>query len=172
MRYLTCSEIVESSCAGLKDCREFIKALPAGTYSSFGPHARHVLDFYGCFIRDVPSNYFGMSCVNFVKRNRDRNIEKVPYFALESIDRIVDQLGEYGSRDSFEEIEFIDDFGCGERKISSTMGAVLHKLWDHAIHHYGIMRVIALERMIELPNQDFGIHPSTIKHVHFTGKRD
>lgn len=130
--------------------------------AGIGPHLRHCLDFYLCFLRDLESGR-----IDYDRRDRDSPVELDRSSALETIDRISKQIQSIEARHIERPIEVLHDRAPSEEGSScwhpSTVGRELRFLVSHTVHHYALMALILRMQGVE-PRDAFGVAPATLAH--------
>ncbi len=135
---------------------------PDADYSSHvGPHLRHVIEHYSAFMEQLPDRV-----IDYDARARDPAAEQRHAVADERIRRLKAQLTELAGR-AFPEPVAVHMRGglAGEEALlgHSTVSRELMFLASHAVHHYALIRVHAMQQGIDL-GADFGKAPSTLRH--------
>lgn len=126
--------------------------------ASVGSHIRHIVDFYQCFLRDVPSLQFDYDC-----RARDADVEQ-------DVDVAVSRLR--AIRESFGAATFDPDATClckteasqPPEFAPSTIRRELQHLHAHTVHHFALISYILTGYGIPVPN-GFGVAPSTLAYL-------
>jgi hypothetical protein len=147
---------------------ELIGRLPQEVYSGsdgvpkpVGPHFRHVLEHYSCFLAG-----FAGRRIDYDGRARERAIETEPAAALDRIRELLGGLSLVGPEDYSDQTEVRLECGDGEEREQwsrSTIHRELQFLLSHTVHHYALIGLLLAQRGIE-PDADFGVAPSTLKH--------
>ncbi len=133
-----------------------------------GAQYRHCLDFYDCFLRDLPSRR-----IDYSSRERDPLVETDRGHALEKTEAICAALRRL-SADRFEQtIEVKAEEaspGAPEWAASSAIRE-LQFLVSHTIHHYALIAVLLKMQGFDVAREfpDFGVAPSTLSHWKETG---
>ncbi len=127
-----------------------------------GPHFRHCLDFYLCFLRDVESGR-----VDYDLRDRRPELETRVAAALEAVASVSEGLSTVDDRLVERPLEVHHDEVPGEAPDSawqrSTVARELRFLASHTVHHYALIAHLARELGIE-PGEDFGVAPATLEY--------
>jgi hypothetical protein len=165
----TCESLVADNIAYLQqgvallrrmDPVAFARGNQATASSGFGPHLRHCLDHYECFLAGVPSG-----CVDYDARERDVRTETDPARALEKILAVIRALEKMGPVDPTVPLDIKMDCGGAAANAwsNSTVGRELQFLVSHTVHHYALISFVLRANGIE-PGADFGVAPSTLRH--------
>jgi uncharacterized damage-inducible protein DinB len=128
--------------------------------SGIGRHLRHILDFYHNLVNSNGRR------IDYDNRPRSRRIETERAAAFQRIDAIRSALTMLKISDNPILIKN-DDGGHRDKKEGfspSTIGRELQFLASHTVHHYAIMAMILRLQDIH-PPADFGIAPSTLRHM-------
>lgn len=131
--------------------------------SGIGRHTRHILDFYNNLVRSEDRR------IDYDDRSRSRRIETERSAALAEIDAVRRALTALEISDH--PILIKNDDG-GHRDADkgfspSTIGRELQFLASHTVHHFAIMAMILRLQKIH-PPADFGMAPSTLRHMQET----
>lgn len=126
-----------------------------------GPHFRHCLDFYRCFLRDLPSGN-----IDYDVRDRQPDIETSVLAALATVESIMADLAPIDEEQAAREVVVHHDEFPGEERVTSwhrsTVGRELRFLASHTVHHYALIAHLARGRGIE-PGDEFGVAPATLE---------
>lgn len=130
--------------------------------SSIGQHFRHILDFYQCLLRDIPSG-----TVNYAHRDRNPLMESLPEAAGDvfktlsnSIQSLEEDspllvLGDFSAQDSDEQ----------RPVLHSSVGRELMYAHDHAVHHLALIRIGIKEAAPGIGfDPHLGYAPATVQH--------
>ncbi|HXH18540.1 MAG TPA: hypothetical protein VNJ07_05605 [Chitinophagales bacterium] len=162
-------KLLEASDEVLASLRHFIKQMDETKYrqpieslsnSTLGQHTRHIIEFFQCLVRQAEGGV-----INYDKREHNRIMEEFPQLALQSLDRISQNLKNIDCdkplilETTFSENK--DDF--------SLISTTFHREWcyalEHAIHHMAIIKIglklIAPEVRV---HENFGVGPATVKY--------
>lgn len=146
---------------------ELIGRLPDAAFAGsaearpVGPHFRHVLEHYSCFLAGLPARR-----IDYDARAREEAIETLRESARERIRELVGGLARLVPSILDEATEARLECGLGgeaEQWSVSTVRRELHFLLSHTIHHYALIGLLLERRGID-PGADFGVAPSTLKH--------
>jgi hypothetical protein len=160
--------VVEANLRLLEQGLALVERLPPAVYSGadgeakpVGPHFRHVLEHYSCFLAG-----FATRRIDYDGRARERAIETEPAAARERIRELLGGLTLVGPQDYAAPTEV--RLECGEGVESdqwsrSTVHRELQFLLSHTVHHYALIGLLLARRGIET-GEDFGVAPSTLKH--------
>jgi hypothetical protein len=136
---------------------EYRKPLPEFDGSTLGQHFRHILEFFICLERGVPSGV-----VDYASRERNLLFEDAPGVAKSNLDAfsaVLEQLQPAAA------VDLVAEFGGAERpSYQSTVGRELAFVYDHAIHHLAIIKIGLRCHFPHIQmDRDLGVSPSTIK---------
>lgn len=127
-------------------------------FSSIGCHMRHVLDVFSCVLKG-----FENGNIDLTKRERNELAEQKITVGICYFDEIIRQIRMLSENDLKTKITITDDLGLCKITSNSTLAAVLMRAQSHTTHHYASIGYIIYQLEIELPDEDFGYNPSTIK---------
>lgn len=126
-----------------------------------GPHFRHCLDFYRCFLRDLESGR-----IDYDLRDRGPELETSISAAIAAVETIVAELVSIDEHQAMRTIEVHHDEvpgeGVGTSWQHSTVARELRFLASHTVHHYALIAYLARELGIE-PGDEFGVAPATLE---------
>ncbi len=129
--------------------------------ATVGGHIRHCLDHFELLLDGLPSGR-----IDYDLRQRKTPSELDPSAAITRIREVASRLNlVQGRMDDDAEIEVKLD--CGGETAHwkrSSIGRELQFLVSHLVHHYAIIGVMCHSMEVVLP-ADFGIAPSTIRHL-------
>lgn len=142
------------------DEKDFAKALPELSHSTFGQHVRHTLEFFLCLF-DASAD----GAINYDNRKHDKFIESDRTLALSVIESVQEFLS---SNQKDFPISFEANYTLEEgaiQKMSSSFYRELAYNIEHAIHHMALLKVAVNQSLsyIELPS-NFGVATSTIRY--------
>lgn len=134
---------------------------PAAGLAGTGPHLRHVLDMYGCFLRGLPAGR-----VDYEARVRDARLEVEPAAGAAALRLVASQLRALEREAVPARLQVHGDTPVGmerERAWSeSTPERELQFLLNHTLHHYALIAA-ALRLTGRTVPADFGMAPSTLR---------
>ena len=126
-----------------------------------GPHFRHCLDFYLCFLRDLKSGR-----IDYDIRDRQPELESCALAALATVESIMADLASINEEQANREVTVHHDELPGEERVTSwqrsTVGRELRFLASHTVHHFALIAYLAREQGIE-PGEEFGVAPATLE---------
>jgi len=135
---------------------------PAGEHAGIGPHLRHCIDFYSCFLRDHAGGR-----VDYDRRERNPRLETDRGTALAEIRRLTEALEAISSEDPGRALAVRVDVSPREDRDTSwsptSIGRELRFLVSHTVHHFALIAQILRARGVE-PGREFGVAPSTLAY--------
>jgi uncharacterized damage-inducible protein DinB len=154
-----------------------LKALPEGAYWSeptagvlappVGPHFRHCLDFYVCFLDGLD-----LKVVDYGARSRRAELEQDRRAAVGASESVAERLAELEPGVLSEPLQLrrepADD-ADREQWLGSTIGRELQFLSSHTIHHYALI-ALSLRLAGHPVPETFGVAPSTLEHWRREGR--
>lgn len=164
--------VVEQNLHFLRQGAQFLERLDDATYAApesdrpraagVGPHFRHCLDFYLCFLRDLENGR-----IDYDRRDRRPELETDRLAALAEVERIIDRLAGIVVEPTGQGLEVHHDSVPDERSETawhrSTVDRELRFLASHTVHHFALIARIARERGVE-PGESFGVAPATLEY--------
>lgn len=133
-----------------------------------GSHLRHVLEFYECFLEGLESAH-----IDYDGRRRDEKLEKCRMSACGKIDALIEHLENtselLGDGLLFVRAEDASALGLRDPFVLSSVGRELVILSGHTIHHFALIAIALRAHGIE-PGDDFGVAPSTLRHLADKGR--
>jgi uncharacterized damage-inducible protein DinB len=139
-------------------------APPPGPYpGGVGAQFRHCLDFYDCFLRDLPTGR-----IDYGRRSRDARIETDRAHAKTRAHAICVALRglDHESIERMLEVR-AEDAELGRLEWSgSSAGRELQFLISHTIHHYALIAVLLAAQGYDVSREfpELGVAPSTLEH--------
>ena len=162
------SSVVVANLRLLEQGRELIAALPDTAFAAassagkpVGPHFRHVLEHYSCFLDGL-----GSGRIDYDSRAREAELESRRAIAGDRIGILIAGLiGLDGADlDQPAQARLESGFGGEEEQWSrTTLRRELHFLLSHTVHHYALIGLLLVQRGID-PGSEFGVAPSTLKY--------
>jgi hypothetical protein len=136
---------------------EYRQPLPEFDGSTLGQHFRHILEFFICLERGVPSG-----TVDYASRERNLLFEDAPGVAKASLESFAESLKNLHPAS---ELSLKAEFGGTDRPCyQSTVGRELAFVYDHAIHHLAMIKIGLRCHFPHIQtDRDLGVSPSTIK---------
>lgn len=129
--------------------------------AGIGPHFRHCLDFYRCFLRDLEGGR-----IDYDSRDRQGELETSVLAALATVESVMIGLAGIDRDQAQREIEVHHDEVPGEKPVTSwqrsTVARELRFLASHTVHHYALIALLARQQGIE-PEEQFGVAPATLE---------
>lgn len=127
-----------------------------------GTHMRHLLDFYGSFLRGL-----AIGRIDYDSRERDHSVERDRSAALARLQEILVALDTLPIRDRMQSVVVRQDSSAPAEDPSawgqSSVAREMQALVSHTIHHYALIAVLLRRHGFE-PSPDFGVAPSTLLH--------
>jgi len=142
--------------------RTYSQVAAAPFNASMGQHYRHILEHFHSLIRGLRNRE-----INYDARDRNPRLQsEVAYASIATCD-VLRALKRYSEETLALPCGVINSVGYGTSKPSTFESNVSRELAyciGHAIHHYAIIRLIAHEAGITVPDE-FGVAPSTLKYA-------
>lgn len=128
--------------------------------STIGQHFRHILNFYQCLLRDVPSGV-----IDYALRDRDLQLERDPHKARSAFVGLAEQVEWFDEQTGVEVLtDFAVDPVAPRARVSSSLGRELMYAYDHALHHLAIVKIGLKQILPEIElEEELGVAPSTLK---------
>jgi uncharacterized damage-inducible protein DinB len=146
-------DVLEQLCSVATKLEDSCWTRPAGNLR-IGPHVRHVIEFYQCFLDGLDRGE-----IDYDSRRRNANIENSRPAALRALKSVREQLREVSRVRLDIEIRVCED----EASLQSTVGRELSCLLNHTIHHMALI-AIALNLFGVRVDRTFGVAPSTLRY--------
>ncbi len=148
---------------GQLDDSAFSEGMPPLSGSGIGPHLRHCLDHYECFLNGVSEGY-----INYDQRSRDPDVESSVTKALKYLKELQHRLSDVSRIHPDTSLRIHMDCGtqdtaAAEKGTGTTVARELQFLVSHTVHHYAIISMLCRHKSIPLPD-GFGVAPSTLKY--------
>jgi len=146
---------------------ELIGRLPDGVYGGggaakpVGPHFRHVLEHYSCFLDGLAGRR-----VDYDSRSREAAIETSSEAARQRIRELIGGLLTLDPAGLDEATRVRLECGVGPEEdqwSGSTVRRELHFLLSHTVHHYALIGLLLAQHGIAV-GDEFGVAPSTLQH--------
>lgn len=135
---------------------------PATFGSGFGPHLRHCIDHYACFLAGLAAGR-----VDYDARDRDLRVETDRSFARDRLETVIAALEaippERGDERLMVRMDCGGDNGAASAWSGSTVGRELQFLVSHTVHHYALIAFILRSQGVDT-GPAFGVAPSTLRH--------
>jgi uncharacterized damage-inducible protein DinB len=139
---------------------EFTVTVPLLYNSTIGKHCRHILEFYQCFFKSVPSGQ-----LNYDLRERNMRLETETAFALDIIQETMVQFANLPSGELSLELSSELPEEKGLHCCHSTLARELSYLADHTVHHLAIIKIgLAIIKPGLSVAEEVGIAASTINN--------
>jgi hypothetical protein len=162
-------DVLRQGCSLLDRTSDEVYSRPLGGVfgGSLGAHYRHVLEHFVCLVEGIRTGE-----VNYDQRRRDPQLEGSVEHARMATKTLMDQLRTLSPDILQQKCVVIYRVGygeTGEEAVASNVAREVMFCVGHAIHHYAILRLLCAGAGVELP-YEFGIAPSTLKHLEATAK--
>jgi len=145
----------------------YARPLAAVFTGSLGAHYRHVLDHFLCLIEGIRAGD-----VNYDQRRRNQQLENSIMQAHLVTKALMAEFRDL-SPDTLQQqclVSYRVGYGeSGEEAVPSNVAREIMFCVGHAIHHYAILKLLCAGAGVDLP-YEFGIAPSTLKHLEIAGK--
>jgi len=162
------ASVLAANLALLEQGLELLERLSDGAYAGesegpkpVGPHFRHVLEHYSCFLDGVAGGR-----IDYDARPREVALETDRAAARQRIVELVGGLTALADADLDLAAQVRLECGLGgdgEQWSRSTVRRELHFLVSHTVHHFALIGLL-LERHGVAPDAEFGVAPSTLLH--------
>ena len=162
-------DVLEQGLIFLGRLSEEVYARPlAGIFTgSLGAHYRHILDHFLCLREGIRTGK-----VNYDRRRRDPLLESSFMHARLVTEALMDEFHDLSPEALQQEclVSYRVAYGeAGEESVPSNVAREVMFCVGHAIHHYAILKLLCAGAGVDLP-YEFGIAPSTLKHLEAAGK--
>ncbi|MDX1502971.1 MAG: DinB family protein [Thermoanaerobaculia bacterium] len=129
-----------------------------GREAGVGPHLRHCIDFYRCFLRDLPRGR-----IDYDRRERELDLERRTEAARAAIAAIEAALGEVTPDDRRLDVrvDTAPDEDPETAWSGSSLSRELRFLVSHTVHHYALIAQRLRAGGFD-PGASFGVAPSTL----------
>jgi hypothetical protein len=136
---------------------EYRQPLPEYDGSSLGQHFRHIIEFFICLEKGIPSG-----TVDYAARERNQMYENLPGVAASVLADFAESMK---GMNVGQTVQMRAEFGSAERPLyPSTVGRELAFVYDHAIHHLAMIKIGLRCRFPHVQaDRDLGVSPSTLK---------
>lgn len=129
-------------------------------HSSIGCHIRHVLDVFSCIFKGLDNNL-----IDLTQRERNELAETKTTVGIAYFETIIKNLKDINPENLNKTIQVTDNLGLGNETANYTLAAILMQAQSHAIHHYASIGYLIHQQNIKLPDNSFGLNPTTPKKV-------
>lgn len=122
-----------------------------------GGHIRHIVDFYECLLKGVPSGV-----IDYAARRRDPMVESDRTVAMARLSEIRGRL--QSESETFEDLDLTlqpEESPAGN--LRSTAGRELEALASHTVHHFALVAVL-LRYFGFAVSPDFGVSQATLRY--------
>lgn len=151
-----------------------LRELPDDAYTSdrqpgleapaIGPHFRHCLDFYLCFLDGLERRI-----VDYDSRDRRPDVESDRATAIETLAAAAGRIAALEPGRLTERIAVHPEAAPAGERVESTVGRELQFLASHTVHHYALI-ALALRLGGHPAPSAFGVAPSTLEHWRREGR--
>ncbi len=163
--YIRQAVLVEVNITWLRQALAIVQSIDDATFSTsphalaphrVGGHLRHILEFYECFLDGLVTGR-----IDYDARKRDEMVENSRSAATGKICSIIRRLETTLNlrRDSAVGVR-MEEFGY----LPSSVGRELQVLSSHTIHHFALIAMTLRAHGLAV-NPDFGMAPSTLRHL-------
>ena len=130
--------------------------------SGIGRHFRHIIEHYFSFIQTDGT------FIDYDARERNPRLETDRQFMIDRLGFVISGLQKFENESALLDkgISVRSNEGIGEENSplsSSTLRRELQFLISHTVHHYALIGLI-LQTMGYIPDESFGVAPSTLKY--------
>jgi len=139
-----------------------------GCGASIGMHYRHVLEHFQCLIEGIQTGR-----IDYDHRLRNSELENSLDAAFLATSNLIDTFRNLPVGVLQRECTVTYSVGYGEdgpEEVRSTLAREVAFCVGHATHHYAILKPLCAQLAVKLP-YEFGIAPSTLKHMHMQEAR-
>lgn len=137
---------------------------PGSAAPAVGPHFRHCLDFYLCFLDGLERGL-----IDYDGRERRPDVERNRETAIAALAAVAERLAHIASDRLTEPIAVHPEATPADDRVDSTVARELQFLSSHTVHHYALI-ALAL-RLDDRPvPAEFGVAPSTLEHWRSEGR--
>lgn len=137
---------------------------PSSEAPAIGPHVRHCLDFYVCFLDGMDGRV-----IDYDQRARRPEVERDREAAIAALAAVAERLARIEPARLAEQIEIHPEAAPADDRVGSTLGRELQFLASHTVHHYALIAVTLRLEGRPVPSE-FGIAPSTLEHWRREGR--
>ncbi|MEZ4956484.1 MAG: hypothetical protein R2825_23200 [Saprospiraceae bacterium] len=160
--------LINNAIRQMEDAKFFLNRVSATSYcfplpvfsgSTIGQHTRHFIEFYLCLLDCMKHEN---KILNYDDRQRDRQIESDPKYALKIIDKIMGQLTLF-SKNVKLHIKSFNYISGSSSIIDTSMKRELLYNIEHTTHHFAMIKIglNIVAPCLGLP-EHFGVAASTI----------
>ena len=144
------------------DAHTYAAPIPGAVSSGAGAHVRHCLDFYDCLLAGIPEGR-----VDYNRRERDERTAAEPAFAvrrLRATALALERLDTPSIGGLLVLADGVADAADPSKWGRSSPSRELQFLLSHTTHHLAIVAILLRLRGVE-PGHEFGVAPSTLRHL-------
>jgi hypothetical protein len=148
----------------LRQALDLVEVLDDSIYvvSRTGPHLRHILEFYGCFLDGLEFSH-----IDYDARRRDQSIESRRDAAVEAIRTVIRALESNnelrGERIVWVRMEDAEGSGVADAFMESSISRELQALSSHTVHHFALIAMSLRSHGFDV-DPEFGVAPSTLRY--------
>ena len=160
--------VVTANLALLEQAFDLLGRIPDAAYGGpddgakpVGPHFRHVLEHYSCFLDGRPAGR-----IDYDARRREAALESDREAARQRVRELIGGLTLLADEPLDSPAEARLECGLGEESEQWSPSSVrreLHFLLSHTVHHYALIGLLLDRHGID-PGPEFGVAPSTLKY--------
>ncbi len=143
------------------DDETYNQAMPPLFHSGIGSHIRHCLDFYGSFLRGLPTGR-----IDYDARERNAIIETNREAAIAAITATIQQMKALDFLDErMPVIVRLEDASADDSSwCQSSVGREIQALKSHTIHHYALIALMLKLQGVNV-SKEFGVSTATLRQA-------
>ncbi|APX93889.1 hypothetical protein BWR19_13610 [Halomonas sp. 1513] len=158
--------LIDENLLALAQLRQFVAALAPETYQqpaghqgrhTLGKHVRHVIDHVEALLNLGPD----AGVIDYEHRRRDARLEQWPQQAANRLDDLEALLAAFAPQREAACLHY--PVGDDTLMLGTSIERELAFLTSHTIHHMAIIGLLAEQQGVAIA-EDFGVHPSTLRH--------
>lgn len=138
------------------DDQAYLKVSKPAFQSSLGQHARHIIEHYQCFFKQMLQG----KALNYDLRCRDPRLDTERETSLTEIDHLISEFKNFQAVDF--DLQTSDDYSQYEAR--SSLCRELMFLVSHTEHHNAM--IAAMKRLAgDVVDESFGVANATLNHI-------
>ncbi|MDR5904893.1 DinB family protein [Franzmannia qiaohouensis] len=158
--------LIEENQVALAQLRHLVAGLTPEAYQqaagrqgrhTLGKHVRHIIDHVEALLNLGPEE----GVIDYEHRRRDARLEQWPQQAANRLDDLEALLAAFAPQREAASLHY--PVGDEALTLDTSVSRELAFLTSHTIHHMAIIGLLAEHQGIPLA-EDFGVHPSTLRH--------